>query len=373
MTSLFPARRRAEEFAALVDSDDRGGLATAYPDLEPVLGSLRSIELVEPRQEFSDELRSLLVAQAHTLLRPESAGLSLPVRPRTSRERRLVVVASAAVLIGGTASMAAAAQRALPGEALYPLKRGIESVESRLSSSDAGKGRDLLEQASGRLAEVRGLLADNPTTPQVAATLSAFTTQAADGADLMFTSYQSTGDPATITAVRSFSATAIADLSAIADQVPNDAQDELADAAQMLHDIDQQAAVLCGACSDAAVVQVPAIFLARADVGRAFDLISAKQLSQLDNSHPVVVPTSLSSSVDVTDDGSKTPAAGGDDATEPGKTPALPDPTDPTGIDGLPDLLGGTKSDTGTKDVTDPVKDLGAATATLLPDPTQLP
>ena len=56
-----------------------------------------------------------------------------PVRTRGKRERRLVAVASAAVLLGGTAGMATAAQNALPGEALYPIKRGIEKAEAGLS------------------------------------------------------------------------------------------------------------------------------------------------------------------------------------------------------------------------------------------------
>ena len=44
--------------------------------------------------------------------------------------------------------MAAAAQSALPGEALYPVKRGIEKAEAGLSLGSAGRGRDLL--APGR-------------------------------------------------------------------------------------------------------------------------------------------------------------------------------------------------------------------------------
>ena len=55
--------------------------------------------------------------------------------------------------------MAAAAQGALPGEALYPIKRGIEQAQAGLSMTSAGRGRDLLDQADDRLGEVQGLLA----------------------------------------------------------------------------------------------------------------------------------------------------------------------------------------------------------------------
>ena len=113
------------------------------------------------------------------MLVPSSAPLTLPVRQRGPRERRLVAAASVVVLFGGTASMAAAAQQALPGEALYPIKRGLEQAEAGLSVSTAGKGQDLLRQANDRLGEVEDLLATGSLTaaPQVPGTLEDFTSR----------------------------------------------------------------------------------------------------------------------------------------------------------------------------------------------------
>ena len=53
--------------------------------------------------------------------------------------------------------MAVAAQSALPGDALYPLKRAIENAETGFSVSDEAKGSTILGNASGRLDEVDAL------------------------------------------------------------------------------------------------------------------------------------------------------------------------------------------------------------------------
>ena len=191
MTALFSTRRRAEQFAAAVD----GHVRDVPPDLQPLVSvavALRTQEQDSPavlRADFAADLRARLMAEAEHSLVP-GAPLVLPVRERGPRERRMAVAASVAVLLGGSAGMAAAAQSALPGEALYPIKRGIEQAEAGLSVSTAGRGQDLLHQADGRLAEVEGLLAGSPTAaPQVPGTLEDFINQAQQGADLLLASY----------------------------------------------------------------------------------------------------------------------------------------------------------------------------------------
>ena len=172
MTSLLRSRQRAQELDARVEGRVAGRVdGAARPDdemdrLVGVVATLRRTAAEDPaipREAFAADLRARLMTEAAHALTPQAASLRLPARPRTStrRDRRLVAVATATILLGGTAGMAAAAEHALPGEALYPVKRGIERVETRLSGSDAGRGRDLLDQASGRLAEVRGLLDEN--------------------------------------------------------------------------------------------------------------------------------------------------------------------------------------------------------------------
>lgn len=376
MTALFSARRRADEFAAAVDGRSRA-LPEELRPLVSVATALREEHLAEvtPRPEFTAQLRALLMAEAERSLSPDAA-LVLPVRRPGPRERRLAVAASVAVLLGGSAGVAAAAQSALPGEALYPLKRGIEHAEAGLSVSTAGRGEDLLRQADGRLAEVEGLLAGSPTAaPQVPATIEDFTGQAQEGAELMLASFEETGDPAAVVAVREFAASSITMLQEIARTAPPEAQDELAAAAMTLKDIDARAAALCPSCGDDLPdLQVPGIFLAAAEVDRVLALVAEQRL---DNSHPVVADRRLVERVtdalpelsgetedqDTQQQGTTT----GDDPA-PGPVPGDGPTSDP--LIELPDLTQGDKSvdastSGGSGDLTD---GLSGAVETLLPE-----
>jgi hypothetical protein len=292
MTSLFPARRSAEEFAAAVDGD-RGAVRSDVATLLEVVTALRSHDPASPREGFSGALRERLILEAQTALRPENAALVLPHRQRGVRERRLVAAASAFVLIGGTATMAAAAQNALPGEALYPIKRGLESAEVGLSLTTAGKGEDLLRHASDRLQEVEGLLGSGAVQaePRVPETLGEFAAAADEGAALLFESFRETGEPGSIRSVRAFAADGIETLEDLAGTVPPEAQDELMAAAMTLREIDAEAAALCDSCADdLPVVDLPAVFLARAEVDRAMRLAATRELN---NDHAVPVRSDL--------------------------------------------------------------------------------
>lgn len=322
MTALFRERRRAEELAAALDGRTR----TVSDELVPLVAvatALREELPATPRPEFSAELRALLLAEAERTLSP-GAPLTLPVRTHSPRERRIAVAASVAVLLGGSAGVAAAAQNALPGEALYPLKRGIESAAAGLSVSTAGRGQDLLHQADGRLAEVEGLLAGSPAAaPQVPGTLADFVAQAQEGAELMLASFEETSDPASVVAVREFAASSIALLQEIARTAPPEAQDELAAAAMALKEIDARAAALCPSCGDDLPdLQVPGIFLAAAEVDRAFALAAEQRL--LDNSHPVVADKRLVKQV--TDALPLAPASDADGTADGGTTSDDPAP-----------------------------------------------
>jgi hypothetical protein len=379
MTSLFQARRRAEEFAAAVDgdTDSRAARSEEITTLLRLVANLRDQEPAQPRAEFVDDLRSRLMVEAETALKPETAGLVLPSRARGRHERRLVAAATAFVLIGGTTTMAAAAQNALPGEALYPIKRGIEKAEAELTLSTAGKGQNLLSQASDRLVEVEGLLSSDAvdSEPRVPETLAAFASSARDGSTLLFEAFRETGDPETIVSVRTFTAEGIESLESLAGAVPAEAQGELTAAAILLHEIDREATALCGTCAaELPLVEVPGILLARAEVDRALAQAATRDL---ENNHPVVVrrdvlpaaegapaptgPTAPTSPTDSTDSTSTT----------------LPSPTWKSGP--LTGLLSGLDdgSSTGTSDdksgveksVDDVSSPLTGVVETLLPDP----
>ena len=362
MTSLFQARRSAEEFAAAVDggAEIRAPHGPELTNLLELVATLRDQAPAVPRPEFASDLRGRLMLEAETALKPQTANLSLPTRQRGSRERRLVAAASAFVLIGGTTTMAAAAQGSLPGDALYPIKRGIEQAEAGLSMSAAGRGQDLLHQASDRLVEVKGLVEADTIQgePRVPETLAAFSDSADQGSRLLFESFRENGDPQSIVSVRSFTTRGIATLEALADTVPADAQDELAAAAILLHDIDGEAASLCGTCAaDLPTVEVPGIFLAHAEADRALALAANQKLQ---NDHPVVVRKDTVTSAGGAAVPSAVPTDGPGDPADQASTPAeIPSPAlSPSDWPSLLPGLGGGQS-AGSNDSSDVVGDLG--------------
>jgi hypothetical protein len=374
---VFQARRRAEEFAAVVDgqAESRRAGSEEITTLLGLVSALREQAPVEPRAEFASDLRSRLMLEAETALRPETANLLLPHRERGRRERRLVAAASAFVLVGGTATMAAAAQSSLPGDALYPIKRGIEQAEAGLNMSTAGKGKDLLSHASDRLVEVEGLVGAESvqSEPRVPETLAEFSRSADEGATLLFDSFRESGDPESIVAVRSFATEGIATLETLAGEVPADAQDELAAAAILLQEIDGEASALCGSCAaDLPVVEVPNIFLARAEVDEA---LSRAAGAKLDNNHPVVVPKgAVKAPATTTPDAAPSPSDGTTDAPDATPAPPAPFPSPeweqpedwPTLLPGLED---GTTTKNDEPSATEELADgLSGVVETLLPE-----
>ena len=370
MTTLFRSRQRADEFAALVDGTTPVRRVST-PDTERLVGVAQRLRAEGsaddrslPRDDFAADLRERLMAEAATVLTPQNAALALPPRTRGKRERRLVAAATAAVLLGGTAGMATAAQSALPGDALYPVKRGIEKAQAGLTVSSAARGRDLLHQADARLDEARGLIEQGSTggAPQVPHTVASFTEQARQGADLLLASYRDSHDPQTVVAVREFAASGLASIEAMSGTAPAEAQPGLRDAARALQEIDAQATRLCTTCSDLPALRMPQVFLASAEVDRAMHRL---QVDRLNNSHPVIVPKQDVRRVEAAPGGD--PGAGtlpsvpkAPSTSDP--VPSLPSPTSTPEVKVKVDVNG----DQSGGDLGD---GLGGVVETLLPDP----
>ena len=288
MTSLLGARRRAEEFAAAVDTPHTPPASPDLAELVELVAGLRAQEAPAPRAEFTASLRERLLAEADEIL-VQDAALTLPRRRTGARERRLAVAASAFVLVGGSAGLAAAAQNSLPGDALYPIKRGIESAHTGLTTNHVDKGRDLLGQADSRLTEVQQLLAQDSSTvdeAQVPGTIRDFAVQAQQGSQLLLDSYSQQQDPKIVDEVRSFTSRSLDTLAGLAKVAPPEEQRALAEAAMVLKDIDTSAARACSTCaSGAPVLRLPPTLLASAEVDRALGALEKKQPN---NDHPVL-------------------------------------------------------------------------------------
>ncbi len=258
MTALIPAHRRAEKFAALVDSVSTAGANGREVQFLELVGALRSASATAPtpRADYVRDLRARLLAEADIALVPTDRKLVVPTRTGR-RPRRMTAAAAALVIVGGTAGVSFAAQGSLPGDALYPVKRGIEQVHESLSFSDAARGRDLLQQADTRLSEVDLMLGNGGTDQAVAQSLASFTDSASSGARLLFTSYQADGDDTSVTSVRDFAGTEMGDLTALSRRAPRSLGPDFASAAQLLTAIDQQARVLCASCGARAPLTAP--------------------------------------------------------------------------------------------------------------------
>lgn len=278
MTPLFPSHRAAEEFDQVLAGAADDAVTARYAELLDTLEQLRALPEVSPRADFVGDLRTRLMTAAETVLVPATAPAAIPSLPEERarrRNRRLGTLAASLVVVGGTTGMAAAASGALPGEGLYPIKRGIEQVATAVRFSDASQGKALLDQAGTRLEEVRALQAQGSADPDVIAeTVTAFRAAADSGSAKLFADYQSSGDEGDITTVRDFTAAqmaAVADLSASADTETNDL---LVDAADTLADIDEQAVSLCSTCDPSSALAPPANLSAGAGAASMDNLIA---------------------------------------------------------------------------------------------------
>ncbi|MEQ6902388.1 DUF5667 domain-containing protein [Nocardioides sp. YIM 152588] len=253
--------RRGEEFDALVSGRAPARHGGEYDDLLDVVASLRSVPEVDARPAFVADLRSQLLAAAQQqevrVVDDATARLLTPKQRRGTRERRLAAVVGGFAVVAATGSMAVASQGALPGEALYPVKRAIENAQTNLAGSDAAKTESLLEHADIRLAEVEALAArENADAAAIAETLDAFNEQTNQAAALALDDYTD-GDRAGLEGLRSFNKDSFERLGALDETVPSDSRDALADAAENLSKVEQTAAGQCPECGGADLFSLP--------------------------------------------------------------------------------------------------------------------
>jgi hypothetical protein len=337
MTSLRLARRSAERFDALLEGDEPGivdhqGLDRQTAELLEVVGAMRSAYRVEARPEFVLSLRERLMVAAESELTTldDSTDIDrrLTISPRrTPRERRLAIALGGFAIVGATTSMAVAAQSALPGDALYPLKRVMENAETGFHVSDDAKGTTILANASGRLDEVDELARHGQgSSEDIEKTLNTFADQATQASDLLLADYAQTGHESSINQLRDFTATSIAALGSLEAVIPEGAEDALLNAADVLFAIDETAAQVCPACTGEGITEIPAPLMAAG--GQSLDDAQQSLVGDNVGAAPAVKQSK--------DPKPETSAAGGDD---PGGTDA---PSDPVSVPPTPGSNGGT-------------------------------
>lgn len=261
MTGPFSTRRRAEEFNAAISRPLTEQDAKEFAALLAVVRDLRAVPQPAPRSDFVSDLRERLMAEADTALLPQAARpltpteqrLVLPVRSYR-RDRRLATALGAAAIVGATSSMVVAAQTALPGESLYPVKRAIEQAETGIAGDDTARGQALLANASGRLDEIRALTERNTPVSSRAVddTLTTFIDQADAAADALLAAYAETGDKALVAELRTFTSSSMERLSALEPVVPESAHASMVEAGEHLAAIDRRASLACPTCGGSA-------------------------------------------------------------------------------------------------------------------------
>ncbi|MEV4691808.1 DUF5667 domain-containing protein [Micromonospora echinospora] len=217
MDSDLFSRRRAERFAQLLDEANGGRRHHVRSKADGELTALVEVSRrltaegpdVEPRAEFRTGLRAMLVATA------EREGIGAPAKPATTGVRGallpaitgrrarargaiLVGVAAGAVALSG---ISAASENALPGDALYGMKRSTERAQLALASSDISRGQLFLDFARTRLDEAASVHGDQLGFSAVLDDMDADTRQ---GVRLLTTVAAQRSDPAALDAVDTF-------------------------------------------------------------------------------------------------------------------------------------------------------------------------
>lgn len=227
MDSDLFSRRRAERFAQLLDEANgarRHHVRSRADDRLAELVTLgRQIGATEPVEAtvdpgFRSGLRAMLVSTAEREGIGATATGAEPVGRRavggatgrnsflpavTARRARarcaiLVGVAAGAIAVSG---ISAASENAVPGDALYGMKRLTERAQLASTGSDLSKGQLFLEFARTRLVEADTLRGDHAA---FAAVLDDMDADTRDGVQLLTTTTAQQGGTAALDALDTF-------------------------------------------------------------------------------------------------------------------------------------------------------------------------
>ncbi|RKR88769.1 hypothetical protein BDK92_3100 [Micromonospora pisi] len=217
-------RWRAERFAQLLDEANGGrrhhirsrvddDLAELVTVGQRVRGAQPSVDIdVDPT--FRDELRIMLLAAAEQAAMQNAGGAEQGARrtggagsratrggQRTRARVRGSIIVGVAVGAIAVSGMSAASENALPGDALYGVKRSTERAQLALASSDLSRGQLFLDFAQTRLAEAIAVRDDRVGFAAVLDDMDADTRQ---GIKLLNTSAAQRRDAAALDAIGTF-------------------------------------------------------------------------------------------------------------------------------------------------------------------------
>ncbi|MFE9653937.1 DUF5667 domain-containing protein [Micromonospora sp. NPDC006431] len=274
MDSNLFSRRRAERFAQLLDEANGGRRhhvrSRADDELAPLVAVGQRLATDRPAVEvdpdFRAGLRAMLVATAERegVGTPAQAGTApastgargslLPAatgRRIRARGAILVGVAAGAVALSG---ISFASENALPGDALYGMKRSTERAQLALTSSDISRGQLFLDFARTRLDEAATVHGDRFGFSTVLDDMDADTRQ---GIRLLTTVAAQRSDPAPLDAIDAFLTGQRHAVSGLLDRVDHTYQDRTRRSLALLDVVGRRAdglraAIACGLPAPAA-------------------------------------------------------------------------------------------------------------------------
>ncbi|WP_030207645.1 DUF5667 domain-containing protein [Streptomyces sp. NRRL S-87] len=226
-----PAEAAAEQPEAPADTAEPADYARMLA-LADALGTL-------PRPQLDAEVkvvqRAQLIAAMETMVMEGTVGAgasadphvpeqrtgrgahrATPLRKLRPRSRWSKGIAAGGLTVGVAAGafsgVAAASTDALPGDSLYPVKRGMEDLRLGMADGDADRGELYLDQASTRLSEARRLMErgrsgtlDHEHLGEVRRALADVKHDAEEGHRLLHAEYERDGKLGPIQALSSFS------------------------------------------------------------------------------------------------------------------------------------------------------------------------
>ncbi|WP_157537039.1 DUF5667 domain-containing protein [Nocardioides sp. Root190] len=326
--------RGADEFDALISGG--AGDADQYSDLLELVASLRATPPVSARPDFVASLRTQLIAAAERAPAQAQSDLAVRLTPRQrrgSRERRLAALVGGFAVVSATGSMAMAAQDALPGDVLYPVKRAIENAQTNLQRDGASKSDTLIAHAEARLDEVQELAARDAGADVISATLQDFTDQSEQASEFALDDYAATGKTAPIAELRAFAADSMDILGALGPIVPDSTRSILITATQTVRQIDSAAWEACPSCADNDIAEVPDFALQSLNKVLNGPITDAASVTK-------PVPNDKPTKAAPSDGPSNTPSPSAGPSGKPSSTPGAPN------LGPLDDL---------TKDILDPI------------------
>ncbi|MFJ6721210.1 MULTISPECIES: DUF5667 domain-containing protein [unclassified Streptomyces] len=221
-----PAAEQSEAPAESADHDRLLALANVLgermprPVLDPEVKVVQRAQLVAAMEALVMEERAgggatpdPQVPEQRTGRGAHRATTLRKLRPRSRWSKGIAAGGlTVGVAAGAFGGVAAASTDALPGDSLYPVKRGMEDIKLGMADEDSDRGELYLDQASNRLSEARRLMErgrtgvlDHESLGAIRRALAGMSHDAAEGHRLLQAAYERDGSLVPMQMLSSFS------------------------------------------------------------------------------------------------------------------------------------------------------------------------